>query len=477
MIAQILNNLSIDNLPMIAYTLLLGLALMGLLLWIISQTNQKHRPDVDQIGSIYKQIDVLQNERECRDLEMQNNIISNEDHANACLEIDRRLLTLANEVERCTQSGNVVVTHRTILFSLLIPTLSTLIYLGIGSPQNPDQPIDSRNVEIAAAKAGAKKNQNEAATALQEAITATEKTPKDIETWLVLAQAAGAVNDSETEIRALRTAIEITDGDISILAMLAEALSRAADGQITVPARALIKTILKANPDEPRALFLSGLAAFQDGDNAIAIERWRVLLAISRPNAPWIALVRENIKSAAEAGDIILNSQDTITIAASDPNAEALADAATMTEGERNEMIVSMVQRLKERLADEPDDTDGWLRLSRAFDVLGQVEEAIEALANAAKSAPNSLNIQLGLLEQILSTGATTANIERAKAALTAAEKIAPQNPQTLFFKGHLARLSGDTKAARSAWQSLLDIMEPESDAAKALAAEIRKIN
>ena len=40
----------------------------------------------------------------------------------------------------------------------------------------------------------------------------------------------------------------------------------------------------------------------------------------------------------------------------------ALADAATMTEDEQNEMIAGMVQRLHDRLIEEPNDTDGWIR-------------------------------------------------------------------------------------------------------------------
>ena len=56
------------------------------------------------------------------------------------------------------------------------------------------------------------------------------------------------------------------------------------------------------------------------------------------------------------------------------------------------------------------------------------------------------------------------------------AEKIAPKNPQILFFKGHLAQLSGETERARTAWKKLQDILDPESDAAKALEAEIGKL-
>ena len=93
-------------------------------------------------------------------------------------------------------------------------------------------------------------------------------------------------------------AIEITESEPRIVAMLAEALSRAADGQITVPVP-LIKRFLRPTPNEPRAMFLAGLAKFQDGDNESAIRLWQNLLAKSQPDAPWISTVRDNIKSAA----------------------------------------------------------------------------------------------------------------------------------------------------------------------------------
>ncbi|MDC0062791.1 c-type cytochrome biogenesis protein CcmI, partial [Candidatus Puniceispirillum sp.] len=428
-----------------------------------------------QTTQIYRQIDLLQTESQQRYSEKQNGTISAEEHANACLEIDRRLLALASYMDQQQHETQSMLTPRIIMLSLLVPALSTLIYLGLGSPQSPDQPIANRSAEIAAAKAGANQSRNEAAAAFKKAISATEQTPQNVEAWLLLAQAASAVSDSETEIRALRTAIDITQSDPSIMAMLAEALSRAADGQITVPARALIKTVLKANPKEPRAMFLAGLAAFQDGDNAIAIRIWQNLLAISRPNAPWISTVRDNIKSAAEAGNITFDPADTTQ--PTGPDAIALADAATMTEDEQNEMIAGMVQRLRDRLVEEPDDTNGWLRLARAYNVLGQAENALDALFNGAKSTPDNLDLQLALLEQILSMGTTKAEIERAKLVLATGEKIAPKNPQILFFKGHLAQLSGEPERARTAWQKLQDILDPESDAAKALKAEIEKLS
>ena len=480
MTAQILNNLSLASLPIIAGTIVIGMALTGLALWVIQRGRTQLLPG-EQTRAIFRKIDVLQAERQRADQDRANGNISNDDHASACRDIDRRLLGLSAEMEGLETAGKSILTWPWLLASLLVPVLSLGIYLGIGNPERPDRPFASRTAEIAAVRAGADENQNAAATALREAIAATEKAPQDIEAWLLLAQAAANVGDSETEIRALRTGINITNGDIAITSMLAEALSRAADGQVTIPARALIKTVLAADPAEPRALFLAGLAAFQDGEYAASIQQWQSLLAVSNPDAPWVPLVRENMQRAAEAGDLTLPASQPTDQAAnvmpSGPNAEDVADAASMTEAERDEMIAGMVKRLEDRLAETPDDTDGWVRLARAYDVLGKSEAALEALATAAKSAPNDLDIQLSLLELILATGNTSADKERANAALAAAKAIAPKNPQTLFFEGHLARLSGNHGTARDAWQTLLTMMEPGSDAAKALAAEIKKLD
>ncbi|MFQ5567890.1 MAG: hypothetical protein ACE5EU_16180 [Paracoccaceae bacterium] len=54
-----------------------------------------------------------------------------------------------------------------------------------------------------------------------------------------------------------------------------------------------------------------------------------------------------------------------------------------MSAGERAEMIRAMVQRLADRLEDEPGDEAGWRRLARAYQVLGEAEKAKEALDRA----------------------------------------------------------------------------------------------
>jgi cytochrome c-type biogenesis protein CcmH len=54
-----------------------------------------------------------------------------------------------------------------------------------------------------------------------------------------------------------------------------------------------------------------------------------------------------------------------------------------MSEADRAAVIRAMVERLASRLEAQPDDLDGWLRLTRAYGVLGEIEQARTALARA----------------------------------------------------------------------------------------------
>jgi cytochrome c-type biogenesis protein CcmH len=276
------------------------------------------------------------------------------------------------------------------------------------------------------------------------------------------------LNDSATEIRALRTARQLTNDDPAVLSLLAEALSRAADGQVTVPARALIDTVLATDPADPRALFLWGLSAFQDGAYADAISRWQTLLSISKPDAPWLPIVRRNIQQAAEAGDILLESEN-------GPDADSLA-AADMSTQNRDAMILSMVEALRDRLRTTPDDNEGWQRLARAYDVLGDAEAAFDALARAAASAPQDHALTYQLLEKTIGVEMSAEQLRMAQTALDRLPDDAAEAQQYLFFTGHLARLSGAPAKARAAWTKLLDSLPADSDMASVLAAEIAKL-
>ncbi len=65
------------------------------------------------------------------------------------------------------------------------------------------------------------------------------------------------------------------------------------------------------------------------------------------------------------------------------PSQQQVEDAADMTDGDRQQMIGSMVERLTLRLADEGGTLDEWLRLISVNGVLGDSEAGAKAAADA----------------------------------------------------------------------------------------------
>ena len=281
--------------------------------------------------------------------------------------------------------------------------------------------------------------------------------------------AAADAGRSETEVTALRQAMVLTDDDPTIVSMLAEALSRAADGQITIPARALVEQALAANPAEPRALFLYGLAAYQDGDYAAAIDNWQQLQRVSSADAPWMPLLADNIADAAAAGGIEVPVSP-------GPDAADIAAASEMSTEDRDAMIAGMVDGLAARLEDNPKDGPGWQRLARAYDVLGHTEAAQDALVSAADALVADADAQLAALQAIVAGNAEDRLANDADRLLERLVEMAPARPETLYLRGHFAATNGDVEAARAFWQQLLDRLPEDAPIAGQLRAAIEAL-
>ena len=77
------------------------------------------------------------------------------------------------------------------------------------------------------------------------------------------------------------------------------------------------------------------------------------------------------------------------------PDANQVAAAAQMAPAARNGMIEGMVARLAQKMAENGSDVDGWLRLIKAYSVLGERDKALGAAANARSAlAGNNDNLR-----------------------------------------------------------------------------------
>ena len=350
---------------------------------------------------------------------------------------------------------------------------AALYWFVLGTPSMPAQPLSARTAELNQTSALAKSQLEEKQQAFATAREKTLAQPENIGGWLELALASAELGRAGEELDALRSALSLSGGDISIKSMLAEALTRSADNQVIPEARQLVTEVLQDNPEEPRALFLSWPCSY---------GRWRLSggldqMGRSGGNIPargaWLEMVRTNMRDAAKKAGIAEESLPALS-------AEVIAQAAEMSEEERRQMIEGMVDALRQRLQDAPDDLTGWQRLARAYDVLDRPEAALEALVMASTLAPEDISAQLAVLERLMRAGQNTdlpaPLMAQAKSVLARAQNINAENPEVLFFAGHFARLDGNIETAKTQWKRLLDKIPPESETARLLQAELDKL-
>ncbi len=166
-------------------------------------------------------------------------------------------------------------------------------------------------------------------------------------------------------------------------ASLGEALAGAANGVITSDAKGAFERALALDATNARAQFYLGLAAEQDGRVVEAGDRWRKLIAQGPADAPWVAYVREALARVEPRGTA---PPDADAQSVPGPSAQDVASAADMSPADREQMVRGMVERLAARLSADGSDVEGWLRLMRAYMVLGERAKARAAAADARRA-------------------------------------------------------------------------------------------
>lgn len=354
-----------------------------------------------------------------------------------------------------------------------IIAVTGLLYWQIGRPDIAAQPISERAIE----RQQAQLQEANLTASLQEALATAKQDaqnrPSSVEAYLSLALAHARLDEFPQEVSALRRALSLSEEAPIIKAMLAEALSRQADGQITLPARALIEEVLAVLPTEPRALFMAGLAAYQDEAYGQAISYWRQLAVSAPSGTPWPDLARRNIITAAEEGGLALPAEFADVPDSAIPDAETVEAIASASDEDRAEMIAAMVEGLEARLSEAPDDREGWQRLIQARRVLVDEEGLLRALIGAAKALPDDREAQLDLLEYGLSIEAPALWLAQATDALARLARFEDATLEYLFFAGHVARLQGDKAQAIAHFEALYQQIPDDVSGFKAQLAAI----
>lgn len=288
----------------------------------------------------------------------------------ARVEISRRLLGAAAADERAPPAVSNLRLRRTAAIAALVglPVISLAFYLPLGSPRLGDFPLAERMRTP---------DPDESLVNLVAQVEAhLEKNPTDGRGWNVVAPVLTKLGRYDDAVRAYRNSITYNGDNAERRADLGEALAGAAGGVVTAEAKAEFERAVAIKPDEVKARYFLGLAAAQDGRNAEAASIWRAMLEQASSDAPWRPLVQDALARVDGAAVPALPS-------------DTVAAAKDMNQADRDAMIHTMVDRLATRLKQNSDDVEGWLRLVRAYMVLGDRDRAKSAQADARQAVAN----------------------------------------------------------------------------------------
>ena len=290
-------------------------------------------------------------------------LISDDEVEAARVEIERRVLAL-NDGQASPSASNGRSGRVLVVSALLAPLLGVALYWTTSDPaaRSGQAARDAREVaEIAAL-----------AQTVRDRLVSDPKSPT--EGWLLLARTYSGLGQIEAALDAYATAAEREDVTAQGLLDYAELALMQDPSRTDIAARSLDRVLAGEDPNSEthtKAVYLRALA-YANSDQA---ERGLELLDAGIETAR----SQEAVARLRELREV-LRRQIVSTPALSTEQTEM---AAAMSGEERTAFIADMVNGLAARLKENPEDLDGWIRLARAYSVLGLDERAAEAYRSA----------------------------------------------------------------------------------------------
>ncbi len=344
--------------------------------------------------------------------EFERGLLSAEQRDAVTTEIQRKLLAAAgpsggNPTNASSPRVGPPKPATVIGLALFLGLGSLGIYGYLGSPGLDNLPYAARDIEQERQAREADPTDDKAVSEMAGLVDRLEakldENPDNLQGWLMLGRSAISLGQYPRALKAYEQALQLDPDSPTVLVDYAETMIFSDQGRVSEQALKALGNARRLNAANPKARYYMALASAQAGDLQKAMQEWVDLLAISLPDAPWRQTVEAQLVAAAEEtkinpasltpsadaqamGTDIQNAaraQAQAQAAAPGPSREDVEAASEMSAEEREQMIRSMVQRLADRLKDSPNDRQGWLRLAKAYEVLGEMEKAQHALEQA----------------------------------------------------------------------------------------------
>lgn len=144
--------------------------------------------------------------------------------------------------------------------------------------------------------------------------------------------------------------------------------------------------------------------------------------------------------------------------------------AATATARGKAPDVAAMVERLAQRLKENPDNGAGWLMLARSYAALGRFAEAVPAFRKAAGLLPGDAGLLADYADALAATQGSRFDGEPRR-LIEEALAVSPNHPKALALAGYAALQDNHPRAAADYWNRALRTLPADSE----LAATLRQ--
>ena len=148
---------------------------------------------------------------------------------------------------------------------------------------------------------------------------------------------------------------------------------------------------------------------------------------------------------------------------------QAATDAAHNLDAQK---IQVLVERLAERLKNNPDEVQGWVMLARSYAVLGRFDEAAAAYAHAAARLPGDAQVLADYADALAMAQGRRLQGEPEK-IIARALQADPDNVKALALAGTVAFEKQDYASAVAHWERILRLVPQDSDLAQSVRASV----
>lgn len=315
-------------------------------------------------------------------------LISERERAASEAEQARRLLAVSRQEQDDSTDPSGGRKRRKIAVLILLaglPLFSIPLYLKLGRPSLPDQPIAGRV---------AQDRDTEMAQALQRIEMHLASNPNDARGFEVIAPAYMRLGRYEDAAFAYRRVIAISGDSPERLADLGEALVASQNGIVSAEAKEAFRKAVALDAGFAKARFYIALATEQDGDVPGAVKQLLELSA-SLAEGPGKMRVEAELDRLRAEGKAPPRP-------AAGSQSEAGRALSSLPPEERAKAIEGMVESLATRLSTQGGSLEEWQRLIQARVVLNQREKAVSTLVEARKALGDNARAELDRLAAAL---------------------------------------------------------------------------